>query len=1064
MIISTELIRRKFVYNYYLRAMNYKKRVHDLTVVENNGGYDLTAEVDGSEIFPYEVTLYIRNVGGVYFNGDCSCPVGNNCKHVIAAILVAIDRKLFKEEDPVVKRRRELDRWLEKVNALKSAQNIKVQKRQAVVYVLSESAKQGVLLLEMMVHRQLKKGGFGKASGVKLNGYNYPEYFTDQDIEMADLFDKIQEGYHVSSIMPLEGAMGKLLLDKAINTGACVLEDSQGEIVTRADALSFKPEWYTLDSDRLELRFTAEKVGAQLIVVEPLMYINIMTAEVGLVKDLDFTTNELELMLEAPQVENEDAKYLSKKLLLDMPSTAIPPLVTDFITKISDLTPRFILNIDTQKYLFSATVEIKYGENNVQLVPPTLSEIVKQENERYIEIIRDNDREISEMERIKAMGLILQESDSAYLIQASYFGDRQGQLAMLDRFYAKDKALLEAAGWQINLDKTTELQFEAVENIVGHIDEENHWFDLRFDMNINGKMYNTIPIIASLLKSVDDISTLPDKLYLELGDGSVAVVEKKMVLPIIETLFELFDYESDSFKLNVYDAPVLTTLKNAAIDFSGSSKLLEIAQKLESFEGIEVATIPKGLKATLRDYQADGYSWLQFLRAYNFAGILADDMGLGKTIQTLTHLLKEKDEGRLHKPCLVVAPTSLMSNWKKEAARFTPELKLLVLQGMERKHDFDKVNAYDIVLTTYSLIPRDFDKYLEKSEFYYLVLDEAQNIKNYKSKAAQHLRALKTEHRLCLTGTPMENHLGELWGLFDFLMPGFLFNNKFFNENFRNPIEKDQDMKKQMLLNTRIKPFLLRRTKNEVATELPPKTEIIQTAPLGKKQAALYESIRVAMDKQVQDAIKDKGFGRSHIMILDALLKLRQVCCDPRLVKLERAKEVKESAKFEMLFDLLVEQLEEGRKILLFSQFTTMLTLIEERLKIEKISYSKLTGATRKREEAIEKFTSGEVPLFLISLKAGGVGLNLTQADTVIHYDPWWNPAAENQATDRAYRIGQDKPVFVYKLIVENTLEEKIVELQKRKQALADYVYKNKADAIGLSQDDLADLFKPLQG
>ena len=739
----------------------------------------------------------------------------------------------------------------------------------------------------------------------------------------------------------------------------------------------------------------------------------------------------------------------------------IPPLVTDFISKVSDLEPTFFLTIDRQKYLFSATIEVKYGEESVQLVPPTSSKIIK-EGETYVEIMRDSEREHFEMERLKALGLILQESDSVYIIHAGFSGTRQEQLAALETFYSRDIPILEMTGWQINLDLGAELKFETVENIVGHIDEDNHWFDLRFDMNINGKMYNTIPIIASLLKSIDDISTLPEKLYLELGDGSVAVVEKKMVLPIIETLFELFDYESDSFKLNVYDAPILTTLKNAAIDFSGSSRLLEIAQKLENFEGIEKAVIPKGLNATLRDYQADGYAWLQFLREYSFAGILADDMGLGKTIQTLTHLLKEKDEGRLTKPCLVVAPTSLMSNWRKEAARFTPELKVLVLQGMERKHDFTKVNEYDIVLTTYPLIARDFDKYLEKSEFYYLILDEAQNIKNHKSKAAQYLRAIKSEHRLCLTGTPMENHLGELWGLFDFLMPGFLFNNKFFNDNFRTPIEKEQDMQKQRLLNTRIKPFLLRRTKDEVATELPPKTEIIQTAPFGKKQAALYESIRVAMDKQVQDAIKDRGFGRSHIMILDALLKLRQVCCDPRLVKLERAKEVKESAKFEMLFDLLLEQLEEGRKILLFSQFTSMLTLIEERLKQEKIAYTKLTGSTRKREEAIERFTSGEVPLFLISLKAGGVGLNLTQADTVIHYDPWWNPAAENQATDRAYRIGQDKPVFVYKLIVENTLEEKIIELQKKKQALADNVYQNKADAIGLSRDDLSELFKPL--
>jgi SNF2 family DNA or RNA helicase len=306
----------------------------------------------------------------------------------------------------------------------------------------------------------------------------------------------------------------------------------------------------------------------------------------------------------------------------------------------------------------------------------------------------------------------------------------------------------------------------------------------------------------------------------------------------------------------------------------------------------------------------------------------------------------------------------------------------------------------------------------------------------------------------------MENHLGELWGLFDFLMPGFLFDQRFFNEELRSPIEKEGNTTLRQHLNDRIRPFLLRRTKQDVILELPPKTEIIHKVTLGNKQAKLYESIRVAMDKKVRDVIKEKGVKRSHIMILDALLKLRQVCCDPRLVKLEQAKTVHESTKFDALLELLEELHEEGRKILLFSQFTQMLGLIETALKEKNFAYTKLTGQTRKREEAIAKFKRGEVSIFLISLKAGGVGLNLTEADSIIHYDPWWNPAVENQATDRAYRIGQDKPVFVYKLIAENSVEEKILALQKKKQALADSVYENKDGVMGLTQEDLQELFK----
>jgi SNF2 family DNA or RNA helicase len=294
-------------------------------------------------------------------------------------------------------------------------------------------------------------------------------------------------------------------------------------------------------------------------------------------------------------------------------------------------------------------------------------------------------------------------------------------------------------------------------------------------------------------------------------------------------------------------------------------------------------------------------------------------------------------------------------------------------------------------------------------------------------------------------------------------MPGFLGNNDQFNRLFRTPIEKHQDLARQTQLRHRIQPFMLRRTKSLVASELPPKTEIVRTIALEGKQRDLYETVRLAMDKKVRDEISQKGLARSHIMILDALLKLRQICCDPRLIKLEKAQDLKQSAKLELLMSLLPEMVEEGRKILLFSQFTSMLSLIEEELTSANIRYTKLTGQTRKREEVINEFQEGDASIFLISLKAGGTGLNLTAADTVIHYDPWWNPAAEQQATDRAYRLGQDKPVFVYKLITEETVEEKILRLQQRKQALADGLYSGKvSEDTDLSAEDLLDLLKPL--
>jgi len=343
-----------------------------------------------------------------------------------------------------------------------------------------------------------------------------------------------------------------------------------------------------------------------------------------------------------------------------------------------------------------------------------------------------------------------------------------------------------------------------------------------------------------------------------------------------------------------------------------------------------------------------------------------------------------------------------------------------------------------------------------------LILDEAQYIKNPRAKSSQLVRRLNASHKLCMTGTPMENHLGELWAQFDFLMPGYLHDIRGFSKLFRKPIEIEGDTARQEALNMRLRPFMLRRGKDEVALELPPKTEIIRSIEIEGPQRELYESVRLAMHKRVRDAMASMGSGQSQIVVLDALLKMRQVCCDPRLVRGLQG-EPPASAKLDMLMEMLPEMIEEGRRVLLFSQFTSMLRLIEEAVNREHIAYVKLTGQTKDRQTPIESFQNEEAPLFLISLKAGGVGLNLTAADTVIHFDPWWNPAAETQATDRAHRIGQDKAVFVYKLITEGTVEEKILELQERKRALANAIHQTGTGKKPLwTKEELTTLFAPL--
>ena len=628
---------------------------------------------------------------------------------------------------------------------------------------------------------------------------------------------------------------------------------------------------------------------------------------------------------------------------------------------------------------------------------------------------------------------------------------------------------LSQEGWRIEMRESFALRFETAEVLSARIEEQSGgWFDIGLDLELDGETVALLPLIVQALERGADLSR---GILICAGENRWLEIPAAVVKPVLKTLFELFQSpalgSSGEMKLHRSLAPWLMELTRRAeaagsrLQWQGGQGIRELGERLRNFDGIRPVEPPQGLQAQLRPYQLLGLSWLQFLREYGFGGILADDMGLGKTVQALAHLLLEKESGRLHRPALAVAPTSVLGNWAREAARFAPGLKVLLLQGPERKIWFDRLEEFDLVLTSYPLLSRDGD-ILCRHDWTWLILDEAQNIKNAKSRAAQILCSLKGEHRLCLTGTPMENHLGELWSLLHFLMPGFLGQESGFNALFRNPIEKKGDNLRRQELVRRISPFVLRRDKEMVASELPPKSEMVQTVELEGPQRRLYESIRVAMADKVGELLSRKGLARSHIEMLDALLKLRQVCCDPRLVKLESARNVGKSAKLDMLLEMLEPLLEDGRRILLFSQFTAMLGLIEEELKKRRIDYLKLTGQTRKRQEMIDRFQSGEVPLFLISLKAGGVGLNLTAADTVIHYDPWWNPAVERQATDRAHRIGQDKPVFVYTLVATDTVEEKILRLQQRKQELADGIYgkgKEEEALPALSAEEILSLF-----
>lgn len=552
---------------------------------------------------------------------------------------------------------------------------------------------------------------------------------------------------------------------------------------------------------------------------------------------------------------------------------------------------------------------------------------------------------------------------------------------------------------------------------------------------------------------------------LHLPEDEVIFLPWQKVWRLVETLFEILSpngvQKNGRIRLSSWR---LAEMAHQVENFRLPDSLREQTQNLRNLlaEGLQLQSLeaPAQFPASLRDYQRTGLGWLDFLMRHGMNGILADDMGLGKTIQTLAHILREKEAGRLTGPVLVVVPASVVHNWVREARRFTPELSVLIWGGKERSALKNRLAKSDLVISTYNLMRIDNSR-LASIHWAMLILDEAQFIKNPASRVAQAARKLPAGRRLCLTGTPMENHLGELWSLFHFLLPGYLGSEAEFKEQFRKPIEQLALPDRLTFLQRRISPFILRRTKDEVAKELPPKTEVLHYIDLTPKQVEVYEAIRLAMETRVSAGLKEAGLNRTRLLVLEALLKLRQVCCDPRL--LVEAHEA-DSSKLRALMEWLPDLVEEGRRILIFSQFTSVLKLIEEALKKAGLHWVKLTGSTRDRASVIDPFQSGQVPIFLISLKAGGFGLNLTRADTVIHYDPWWNPAVESQATDRAHRIGQDKPVFVYKLITRGTVEERILQLQNRKRDLTGGILEGAMkEVLQLNTDEIQWLLSGLE-
>lgn len=1028
---------------------------------------------------------------------DCSCPVGAQCKHGVAVLATLLQemtapvspddddfppvhypdspRSSFDSDRAEMRRNFDaalLDVW---VGQLREAGQKPASVNEGLVYAVHVGPN-GELAVTAYKTRIRKDGHYGQLKRYRGDGATGARFLQPTDERILRMLDS-GEGVVRAALVPT-------MLSELASTGRAHPVDTHGPVLTLGPAAAARFEW-SMDNagqQRLVARVADRGDTAHVLAGKPPWYLDTGTGAVG-PAEMDFPDHLVTTLLNAPPVPPDAVEQVQAPLKALKGAVPLPQVPehrsVDHVAPtphlhcfLEDLFPDDEMDLDLDpedRRVPMAAVHFDYNGIAVPASEPGEA-VTRQQDGVLWRIQRDLRAERTALQSVAQRGL-------------RRIDLPEGPVLMPDEDHdwlhimAQTVPALRAAGWHVHI--ADDFPFRLVEADAWYADldegEGNAWFELELGVEVEGERHALLPILTDLIQrnpeamsqSHLDAIDPESSLLVDLGDGRLLPVPAARLVPMLRTLSELYDpnrsRERATLQLPALRAGALVELEaDEGLQWRGGEALREFGRRLGRLGAVTPVDPPTGLNGTLRTYQREGVGWLQSLSSQGLGGVLADDMGLGKTVQILGHLLLELESGRAQAPSLVVAPLSLLFNWEREAERFAPGLRVLRLHGSQRHQAMDRLGDYDLILTTYALVTRDVAKLCEHS-FHLLVLDEAQAVKNPTAQSARAVRQLTAQQRLCLTGTPLENHLGELWAQFDFLLPGLLGERKEFSRLFRRPIEQNGDAGRQQALQHRIQPFLLRRTKAAIARELPEKTEIRREVQLTGAQRDLYETVRVAMHKRVRDAIAERGLERSQVVVLDALLKLRQVCCDPRLVKLDAAQQVQKSGKLDLLMELLHEAVGEGRRVLVFSQFTAMLGLIEQALAGTGIDYVKLTGQTRKREERVNRFQAGEVPVFLISLKAGGTGLNLTAADTVIHYDPWWNPAVMQQATDRTHRIGQTQPVFVYHLLTRDTVEEKIVGLQQRKADLGDWLLGGgEGRTAALQPADVEALFAPL--
>ena len=1062
-ITKTQMMGRVNISTTYFKGNDYYKQ-GKVKNVRTNFDYDyFVADIYGSEIYYTEVKF---DVDGYIQSTKCNCAAhkkySGDCKHIIALLFIIKNlQKQKKKTEGSIK------------NILQFYEDIEEEAKEEinleVNYEWSEYGSNINLRIgeeRLYVVKKLSdfisQVSYGELIefGQKFTYNPQVHCFNAKDLELIDFLTILYENYdmnngnnHGSRYESTFSGKNMALSSKSLERFFDLMIDRNFNI----DINGHKLNDTTVVEEKVDLKFKIEEEGKDLLVSlidkdifvplsEDCRYIfykdtiyklpiyqsRFISPIINEIKDKDIKSIRVEESLKEVFV-SEVLLNIRKYTNLEIDEKVSNSIYTEELES--------IIYFDRKGEVISGKVEFNYG--GIKINP--FSSKKKQEISKGQILLRD-------MEKERKVLALLEKGDFKVEDGGFYLEDEEKIFDFINNVIPK----LQHYSGVYYTDSFKEIQLIERDSFSGVFKIDSGLDMLEFDFNIEGIDMLELGNVFHALKE--------KKKYYKLKNGAFLSLENED----LNNVFEMMDYldvEVEDFNNGKLELPKYRTmyldkfLEDRDIGFiKKNADFKKLVMDIREPDDIEYK-LPKGLNAELRDYQKSGFKWIKSLSSYGFGGILADEMGLGKTVQMICFLMSEKEE-KGQGTNLIVVPTSLVYNWEDEINKFAPDLSTIIIAGMksDRINLIKTCSRYDMVITSYPLIRKDVDDYKD-IDFRYVILDEAQHIKNKGSLSAKSVKKLKAKNYFALTGTPMENSLSELWSIFDFLMPGYLLNTKKFTEKFERPIVKENDSKRLRELNNYIKPFILRRLKKEVLKELPDKIEQKILVDMTDEQKKMYLAYLQAIKGDLGEEITEKGYNKSHIKILAGLTRLRQLSCDPS-VFLEDYNGG--SGKLDSLEEIVSEAVSGGHRILIFSQFTTMLSEIRKRLSKTNIDMMYLDGKTpmEDRGRLVKQFNKGQSDVFLISLKAGGTGLNLTSADMVIHFDPWWNPAVEDQATDRAHRIGQENKVQVIKLITKGTIEEKIFKLQEKKKEMIDKVIREGETLISkLSKEEIMSLF-----